>query len=375
MAKINPAFASDIKKYGAYDFDACYNCGSCTAVCNITAEDANFPRMFIRHGLLGQKDEILGSRELWLCYACGDCTETCPRQAAPGNYMAALRHYAIANYEITGITKLIFKNNPFAIFFTLLLAVVLAFFLFTLKPDHEVSRWIFDWMPFQIIHDLGVLIFSLMGITAAIGLVKMGTKIHSMMKVKDAGKRTFKHFSDAVSKTIVEVSTMKRYRDCDTEPDSYWFSKSNLVKPWFVHWTIMWGFIGLLVATSLNFILKDPATDVWWPTRILGIVAGILLMYGTTIAMIYRIKKVTDAYSNTRLYDWMFLIFLWVAGLTGFWLVIAVTIDAENITNDIVFVIHTIISMELVILFSFSKFAHSLYRPFAFFLYHFWQTK
>ena len=82
MSKINPAFASDIKKYGAYDLDACYNCGSCTAVCNITAEDANFPRMFIHHGLLGQKDEILGSRELWLCYACGDCTATCPRQAA-----------------------------------------------------------------------------------------------------------------------------------------------------------------------------------------------------------------------------------------------------------------------------------------------------
>jgi hypothetical protein len=37
--------------------------------------------------------------------------------------------------------------------------------------------------------------------------------------------------------------------------------------------------------------------------------------------------------------------------------------------NQVVFIIHTIVSMELVILFAFSKFAHAFYRPLALFGY------
>ena len=97
MSTIKPDFAEEIKKYGATDFDACYNCGNCTAVCELTDKNANFPRMFIRYGMLGQQEEILKSKELWLCYACGECSLNCPRQAAPGDYMSAMRRYAIAS--------------------------------------------------------------------------------------------------------------------------------------------------------------------------------------------------------------------------------------------------------------------------------------
>ena len=118
MSRIDPEFASEIKKYGAKDFSACFNCGNCTAVCGLTDKSANYPRMFIRYGMLGLKEEILQSKEIWLCYACGECSETCPRQAGPGDYMAALRRYAIASYEPTGLTKLIFKSKPVFILFT-----------------------------------------------------------------------------------------------------------------------------------------------------------------------------------------------------------------------------------------------------------------
>ena len=168
MAKINPNFASEIKKYGADSFEACFNCGNCTATCNLTEKNANFPRKFIREGILGQTDEILASKELWLCYACGECTTHCPRQAAPGDYMAAIRKYAIASYEPSGLTKLIFKNNWFSIVITLLLAVILGFFLFTIKPVMVVSRWIFKYFSFDVIHNLGLIIFSFTGLTAAI---------------------------------------------------------------------------------------------------------------------------------------------------------------------------------------------------------------
>jgi len=365
MSKINPDFAEEIKKYGAKDFDACYNCGNCTAICELTEKNANFPRIFIRHGLLGQTDEILKSKELWLCYACNECSSNCPRQAGPGDYMAAMRRYAIASYDPTGLTKLIFKSNPISILLTLLLSIILGSFLLTIKPEMAISRWLFESISYEVIHNLGIIIFSLTGISIIWGLIVMTLKLNKTLS-KDNKKFSF--YKSMVF-VINEIVTMKRYRKCDEEENSYWLLKPVILRPWFIHWSIMWGFLGLLLATILDFMFKDPATSIWLPSRILGTVAGILLVYGTTIAGIYRVKKITRAYCETRLSDWMFLSFLWIAGITGFWLEIAVAFDWNAMLNHVVFLLHTIISMELVLLFAFSKFAHAIYRPLALFFY------
>jgi len=366
MARIDPEFASEIKKYGAKDFSACFNCGNCTAVCGLTDKSVNYPRMFLRYGMLGLKEEILQSKEIWLCYACGECSETCPRQAGPGDYMAALRRYAIASYEPTGLTKLIFKSKPVFILFTISLSVLLGFFLFTLKPDHEVSRWLFTIIPYAVIHNMGLIIFSITGISVVWGLITMFLKLSKNIVKTDNLKR---NIWKSLKEVMNELATMNRYKTCDKEDDSYWQSKPSAVQPWFVHWSIMWGFIGLLIATILDFLLKDPATPIWWPSRILGTIAGLLLVYGTSLAINYRLKKVTKTYSETRLADWVFLLFLWIAGITGFWLEVSVALNANYLINHIVLLIHTIISMELVLLFAFSKFAHAVYRPLALFFY------
>ncbi len=366
MAKIDPGFASEIKKYGARDFTACFNCGNCTAVCGLTDKNANFPRMFIRDGMLGLKDDILQSKELWLCYACGECSETCPRQAGPGDYMAALRRYAIASYEPTGLTKLIFKSNPLFILFTILLSVLLGFFLFTLKPEYEVSRWLFTIFPYAVIHNMGLVVFGITGISMIWGLLTMFLKL-SKKTVKNENSKG--KFFSSLGGIVKEMSTMNRYKTCDAEEDSFWKNKSAALQPWFVHWSIMWGFIGLLLATTLDFILKDPETAIWWPTRILGTISGLLLVYGTSIAINYRFKKPTKSYEGTRLSDWLFLWFLWIAGITGFWLEVSVALTGNNLLSHFVLLIHTIISMELVLLFSFSKFAHAIYRPLALYFY------
>lgn len=366
MEKIDTGFADEIKKFGAKDFNACYNCGNCTAVCALTEKNANFPRKFIRLGLLGQKKEMLSSQELWLCYACGECSQNCPRQAAPGEYMAALRRYAIASFEPSGITKLIFKSNPFSVFLSLALAVILGFFLFTIKPEYQVSRWLFSVIPYDVIHNMGLVIFSLTGLSMLWGALVM------MMKLISKQPKDLKN-KNSVFKSIIavidELALMKRYRKCDSEEYAYWSNKNEILKPWVVHWSIMWGFIGLLLATILDFILKDPSTTIWLPSRVLGTIAGLLMMYGSTLAIIYRIKKVTTSYASTKLPDWMLLFSLWIAGFTGFWIEVAVTIHADRPINHALFLVHTIISMELVLLFSFSKFAHALYRPIALFFY------
>jgi len=365
MSKIDLRFADELKKYGAREFDACFNCGNCTAVCALSEKNTNFPRYMIRLGMLGLKKEILSSPEPWLCYACGECSDTCPRQADPGLYMAAIRRYTISSCEPTGITRLMFRSNPLFIIITLLVALILGFFLFTLKPEMVVSRWIFAWLPYAVIHSMGLVIFGFAGVSAAWGFASMAIRL-SKDQPKGATQKV--PVSKALGKVISEVANMKRYRDCDEGEDSFWMAKSWWQRPWFIHWSVMWGFIGLLVATSLDFLLKDPATNNWWPSRILGTIAGILMVYGATQAISYRLKKVTRIYRETTLADWTFLWFLWIAGITGFWLEIAVALGSDNPVNLSVFLIHTVISMELVLLFAFSKFAHAFYRPVALFI-------
>ena len=229
-----------------------------------------------------------------------------------------------------------------------------------------MSRWLFSILPYAVIHNMGLVIFSLTGLSVAWGVIAMTLKLS---KTVDNNEKSKGNWWSSLLMVGNEIATMNRYKTCDEDEDSFWKEKHWFQQPWFVHWSIMWGFIGLLVATVLDFILKDPATQIWWPSRILGTIAGLLLVYGTSLAINYRLKKVTKAYSETRLADWIFLFFLWIAGITGFWLEVSVALNANYLFNHIVLLIHTIISMELVLLFAFSKFAHAVYRPLALFFY------
>jgi len=371
MPLVDPGLAKEIQSYGTVDFSACYSCGNCTAICELSEENAFFPRNLIRYGMLGMKNEILSSKELWLCYGCGECSETCPREAEPGDYVAALRRYAIAHYEPTGLTRLMFRNPFVFAGITFIIAVILFFLLMTLKPDHEVSRWIFNLLPFDVVHDLGLYVFIFIGIITLLGLFKMlkgtrRTKTDNMKKQPSTLAAIWK----AIIKTINEIITMNRYRECDRQDDAYWAPKPWLVKPWFVHWMVMMGFLGLLLTTILDFIFKDPATDIWLPTRILGTITGLMMMYGASLALYYRLTRPTHFYSKSTLADWFFLGFIWLAGFTGFWLEVAVTFDAASVMNQVMFIVHTVISMELILLLIFSKFAHAVYRPVALFIHY-----
>ena len=369
MAVLDLGLAKEIRSYGTIDFDACYSCGNCTAICELSEENAFFPRNLIRYGMLGMKDNILSSKELWLCYGCGECSQTCPREAEPGDYVAALRRYAIAHYEPTGLTRLMFRR-PFAfVAITLLVAALLFTILMTMKPDHEVARWVFNLLPFDVVHDIGMWVFVVLGVVAVFGLWRMIRALGKGRNRDEAPPRGLKTIWKATLRTVTELITMKRYQECDTQDDAYWSPKPWFIKPWFVHWMIMMGFLGLLLATILDFILKDPATDVWWPSRILGTVTGLMMMYGATLAIIYRIIKPTRFYAKSTLADWFFLAFIWLAGITGFWMEAAVYLEASNMTNQVMFIVHTVISMELVLLLFFSKFAHAVYRPVALFVH------
>ncbi len=363
---IDTKFIKELQEYGSKNFLSCFDCGTCTAVCNLTEKDNSFPRYFVRLAKTGQTSEIVKARQIWQCYACGDCSQSCPRDADPAELIAALRRYTIARYEPTGITRLMFKNNLIYVLITLILAFVLALFMMTFQPETEVSRWIFNIISYETIHYTGIAVFVIIILSMIYGTV-MSIRNYS------AGEKNKNSFWKNLSEVLKEIAIFKRYQNCDTYDDSPWHGKSFLVKPWFIHFTIFWGFVGLFGATVLDYLFKNPATDVWWPTRILGTIAGLLLMYGSTLAMYYRLTKPTKIYEKSKMADWIFLIFIWLTGITGFWLEVAVMAGIHTLFNQYMLLIHTVLAMEMCLLLVFSKFAHALYRPIA--LYFYFATK
>jgi len=142
----------------------------------------------------------------------------------------------------------------------------------------------------------------------------------------------------------------------------------------------MWGFLGLLAATILDYGLavvgiKATGTPVpiWYPVRLLGTVAGIALVYGTAMLMWRRYHHADRSLKTSTAADWTFLILLFVAGVTGFAIELGLYLPEPPVWAYWLFLFHVAVAMELVLLAPFIKFAHAIYRPLALFFISFAQ--
>src|ERR1035441_10467149 len=98
----DPTLISEVRKYGVFNANGCFNCGSCTITCDLAAGSASFPRRTMRTVMLGLKDSTRQGLDPWLCHDCGDCAVTCPREANPRESMKTLRLYLTTQYDWTG---------------------------------------------------------------------------------------------------------------------------------------------------------------------------------------------------------------------------------------------------------------------------------
>ena len=113
--KVDPNLIRELEEFGLKDASKCYNCGTCTAICDLATPENPFPRKLVRYIQLGQKEKILKSPEPWLCYYCGDCSTRCPRGADPGETMMVLRRYLTSLYDWTGFARKFYTSETFEI--------------------------------------------------------------------------------------------------------------------------------------------------------------------------------------------------------------------------------------------------------------------
>jgi nitrate reductase gamma subunit len=282
--------------------------------------------------------------------------------------MAATRRYAIASYDRLGLARVMATSPRLSILLMLALAAVLAGFMYTVHgPMAGDSLRLFEFIPAAVIHNLGLAVILIVFLAGLLGAANMIVQIG---KAAGFPKSVRLNWLGALWEAIgTEALAQRRYRrDCEaTSARQAWY-----LQKWFIHASTMWGFLGLLAATALDYaldLLEVKPTGawipIWHPVRLLGTIAGLCLVYGTSMALLKRLRKADEASRHSSLSDWSILMLLWLSGVSGFVLEIAVYLPQPPVWGYWMLLFHVAVAMELVLLAPFTKFAHAFYRTVA----------
>jgi ferredoxin len=375
MARVvDVSLLQKIKRHGAgetLDVSACFNCGNCTAVCPLAENSIGFPRRMIRMAQVGMEQELLASEDLWRCYNCGECTQTCPRQAYPAEFMAAARSYAIARYDFTGLAGLASRSVLGNLFVFALFSAVFGLLLLSRMNPGGPQLPLFDFLPGEWIHNIGVVLFAVVGLSAFLGVVSMTVRYWKQSRDKGISLR-FAALPGAIYTALSDALLHRRFQQCDSGEQAPVRPNEPLyLRAWFVHAAVMGGFLAMLLATTLDFLLKpigSPAPP-WYPMRILGLVGGLVCLYGLAIVLTRRAKGTEVPYTRSSFADWFFPLLLVATVLTGLFCEVIVYLPSPTSLGHWVFFTHVVLAMDLVALLPLTKFAHVLYRTLALVLF------
>ena len=369
--EVNPELLLNLKKFGVEDAAACFNCGNCTAVCSLSSEAVPFPRKVIRYLQLGLKDKLFESPEPWLCYYCGDCSETCPRQANPGEVMMGLRRYLTSLYDWTGISRLFYTSKVFEVAAILVVAALvgLGFYFFhgPMLTDRVALNVFAPNTTIEILDLIMLVVLSFFLLTNAFRMFKavMGDPAQyptlSFAQKQQVQNRLVRGVPIAIylgeaKEFVLQFFTQKKFAACGT---------ASQKTQWINHLLIMTGYsiVFALVVIGIRWFQRDEIYPLWHPIRLLGYYATFAILYGTTIAIMGRLKKSKTVYAHSHSSDWAFLILLWLTTFTGI-LIHAGRLLEWPLATYAIYVIHMMVAVPmLVIEVPFAKWTHQLYRP------------
>jgi ferredoxin/nitrate reductase gamma subunit len=356
MERVNENVLAKIKKLGAFDLEACYSCGTCSAICPLSKDAASFPRRMIRYSLLGLEKRILSAPEPWLCYYCGECSDSCPRQAEPAALMMALRRYATRRFSLGRLADAVYSSLASVFTWLLLSATALAAVFLAFNP--AMNRDKVDFLSFislARIHDAGLV---LVGFIVLASLVQITTLIRNLRRAQGAGAPVpARKAGVAAFKALREAVMQSRFSEC---------SDDKLRR--LAHMGVSWGFMGMFLATLIILAVDYRWLPLpRWVSLAIGSVSGIACVLGLGYYFYLRLKGKTAVGKYSHPSDWAFLLLLALSVLSGY-VMLLFRFLGMPMAAYVTFAFHLVAVFDLLVTFPFSKFAHVIYRPVALFL-------
>lgn len=361
--RVDPELASELSRFGGGTVSRCFNCGNCTATCQLTNQDDVFPRRYIRYIQLGLRQKMLGSVDPWLCFYCGDCSQTCPRDADPGYLMMTSRRWLTASYDWTGLSGLLYRHPRWQLVMAAAAAaVVLA--LFTLVPgfgfqllaDHPEARqtvMLQYFAPKEIIHTADLILVATLGLLLLSNAARM--VYYARRRARPA---PLSAWIGALGQFAVQAATQARWRQCATGASKHWLRHLLLVAAYATMF--------LLVVVLLDVFQVQDDSFHW--TSLPGYAATAILLGATGWIIVDRWCRREPIHKHSDVSDWLFVVLLFFTALSGILMHAARLLDLP-MTTYLLYLAHLMIDAPLLaVVVPFGKWAHLLYRPFALYL-------
>ncbi len=270
--------------------------------------------------------------------------------------MMAARRYVMGKYSWGRLASVFYgsrASSAAGLLVTTLVALIGV--LMFRGQTHFSSVNLQEFFSFTTIHDGGLALGALVGLSALANLAMMVKHIHAGTGNRTVtGREWLVWISTLVTSMIRESLAQVGYLKC-TNRNRY-----------YAHMALFWGFIGMSIATATDFLLGIGNVPLYPipPQRILGTVSGIVFSCGTVYYLYKRLKKNEQHAKFSRFNDWMFLVLLFLSGVTGLMLTTTLYVNL-NLAAYTLFALHLVVVFDLIVLAPFTKFAHAIYRPLA----------
>lgn len=352
-------FIKSVKSSGGDTLKKCYQCATCSVVCNLSPESTPFPRKEMLWASWGLKDRLLSDPDVWLCHQCNDCTAHCPRGARPGDVLAAVRNYLFQNYSYPAFMGKALADPKALLWLLFLPAILLFVFIMTIHnwsfsffQDPEVLYH--EFFPHNYLEPLFMAGNALVFAFAAIGLIKFWNGL------KSAAGNSGPGFIAAVIKTGLTILFHRKFYDCSA-------AKSRASG----HLLLFSGFVGAMITTALVIVftiffpLIHSPINLPNPIKVLGVLSGLAMIFGWFILYVRAFSSKTDKAVEKRSYaDSLFLNMIFFVALTGM-----LTFIFRLIGNPVIayttYYIHLVVVFFLLWYAPYYKFAHMFYRTLA----------
>jgi quinone-modifying oxidoreductase subunit QmoC len=368
VIKPNLAFVNEIIKGGGESLKKCYQCATCSVVCNVTPDGNPFPRKEMVLAQWGQKDKLITSPDVWLCHQCSDCTAYCPRGAKPGEVLNAIRkqsikHVAMVPFfaKVATDAKLIWLlfAIPMVLFYVILMVLGNANFS---APRAEGNIMAYHkFVPVPVIDTVFILTAIFAAASAFVGI----KRLWSGMKAQAGEMKSTGNLVGDIIASVTQILAHSKFADCNV----------NRVRQW-GHMLLFYSFAGLAVVTTWAIVYlygfellgiqpfgpfhfgesPYPNSD---PVKILALISSIAFAAGVVILLINRFAKAGKAGMGSY-FDWIFLLIVIGVGATGMlsWALRLADVSA----GYLVYYFHLVFVWSLFAYAPYSKFAHLFYR-------------
>jgi quinone-modifying oxidoreductase, subunit QmoC len=347
------AFREEFVRRGGSDAARCFQCATCSGVCDLATPEMVFPRRQMLWAQWGLADRLLADPAIWLCHQCNDCTARCPRDARPGDAIQVMRSLAI---EEVGAPRFMARLVGRAgATWPLLLGLPVLLWVIYIRA---VNGFAVPRLPLVYGDVVPVwMIYSVFLPAAAFAFAAATVGARRCWAAWGRGASRKGSLLQGLGAVALDILGHRRFQTC------------GAARPRRAgHFLLLWGFAGALATTTVLgiamdvFGMKTPLGQLH-PIKLLGNVSAILLAAGMIWLLANRTLDPAGT-GRSRAFDNFF------AALVALVIFSGVGAEVGRLVLPAppalaLYVLHLGMVLSLFLTFPFSKFAHALYRTLA----------